>query len=66
MTTAELRKAGYTVTARKTGAKYPHYAPALGLGWEFVLTAPTQPDRTFSTYQAAWAFAQRLARMVAA
>lgn len=50
----------YTVTARKTGAAYPNCAPDLGMGWEYILVFPGEPDRGFSTHKMAHAFARRL------
>ena len=65
MTLRGLMKKGYRVTAEKTGADYPKYAPTLGMGWEFVLTAPDGCKRGFTTHKAAWCFAQRLNAMIA-
>lgn len=65
MTRQELRKAGYTVTAKHTGAEYPNHAIHIGLGWQFVLKAPGGREREFSSHQSAWAFAERLARKTA-
>lgn len=50
MTRQELRKAGYTVTAKHTGAEYPNHAIHIGLGWQFVLKAPGGREREFSSH----------------
>ena len=60
----DMIRAGYTVTASLTGAEYPNFAPALGPGWEFVLTAPDGTKRGFCTHAMAWAFADRLCRQI--
>jgi hypothetical protein len=57
---ADLMKAGFTVTAEQTGAGYPNHAPALGLGWQFVLRRNGGEPRTFADYRIAWAFAGRI------
>lgn len=56
----------YSVTARKTGAEYPHYAPDLGPGWQFVLQFPGEAERSFSSHAMAHAFARRLQARIAA
>ena len=64
MTRKQLIDLGYRVTAKKTGAEYPHSAMDIGLGWQFVLSAEGQPDRGFSSHKMAWAFAERLASQI--
>jgi hypothetical protein len=66
MTRKQLTNLGYNVTAKMTGAEYPNYAPSLGCGWQFILSAPSQADRRFTTSDMAWAFAQRLADQIPA
>jgi hypothetical protein len=64
MTRAALMKSGFTVTAEQTGAGYPNHAPALGLGWQFVLRHRGGDPRPFSDHRMAWALAGRLAAQV--
>jgi len=65
MARKSLLNSGYAVEAKKTGAQYPNYAHALGIGWEFILTCPDGKEYSFSSHEMAWVFAERIARQVA-
>ena len=61
----ELRLAGYTVTAEKTGAQYPNHAHNIGLGFAFVLRKHGERINEWSDHKGAWAWAQRLENIIA-